>query len=432
MRRAPQQRGPDVDDDPRALRVQRLRGGQRGGERRVVVEPGERGEHATAASPDHDPVDVADRAHHGDRVAGLDPQQRDPAADPERPRCDAADRRRASHRARQPGPHFECGLRPRLRLLREAAEHQLIELVGHRPPLAYRRRPAHRVLVLDRAPLADERRSPDQHLERDDAERVEVGAVIHRRPAAELLGGEVVHGPDHRADLREAGHRRLLGEAEVDQPHAARPDHHVLRLQIAVHDPCGVDRGQPRRELIEQPEDLAEPAALAGARHPRREGLPGEKLHDDVRPAVDHAAAVERGRPRPADRAQHLGLELEPHLDVALAPAAPLEDRAGAIVALDHEHVRGAAGREVAFDPPAGRWRDVGRRRGGLADKPGRTSVGRAITVRWQPALAPWTARHVAPECTRMVRESIRGASCGVLRGKCDGTRSMRAGGPPR
>ena len=139
--------------------------------------------------------------------------------------------------------------------------------------------------VLERAPAA-------RHLVEHGAERELVGAVVEREPLR-LLGGHVGHG-SHDDTL--SGQRpdvgRVVGapvaqprldarEAEVQDLHEplAR-DHHVLGLQVAVHDALRV-RGRQRGRQLRR--DLDQP--LGGERGPsdqRAHALAVHELHDDV------------------------------------------------------------------------------------------------------------------------------------------------------
>ena len=68
--------------------------------------------------------------------------------------------------------------------------------------------------------LAHERRNAEEHLVKDDAETIEVGAIVDVLPRgeiAQLLGRHVLRIADHHAGLRRVGHRvDVLGDAKVD------------------------------------------------------------------------------------------------------------------------------------------------------------------------------------------------------------------------
>jgi hypothetical protein len=111
--------------------------------------------------------------------------------------------------------------------------------------------------------LAAERPDAAHHLVRDHAERVEIRAPIDGLPQR-LLGSHVFGRAEDHADLgdRRGGalraRRRLtdghLGDAEIEhfrEVWVARllDEHHVLGLQIPMHDVERVGAGQGRRDL---------------------------------------------------------------------------------------------------------------------------------------------------------------------------------------
>ena len=113
----------------------------------------------------------------------------------------------------------------------------------------------------------DERRAAARHLERDAAERVEVGAPVDLRRVAPLLGRHVRRRA-HRARRarRDAGERTgQLRDAEVEDldAFAARQlaigdEEDVVGLEIAMRD-AGVVRGiEHARDLAADLAELAE------------------------------------------------------------------------------------------------------------------------------------------------------------------------------
>ena len=83
-----------------------------------------------------------------------------------------------------------------------------------------------------------------------------------------------------------------LGQAEVQHLHdAVRPEHHVLRLDVAMDDPGGVRGAQRGRDLNGDVERLTQ--REAGRGEPLPEGLPLDVLHRDVVLAV---ARLDRAR----------------------------------------------------------------------------------------------------------------------------------------
>ena len=223
------------------------------------------------------------------------------------------------------------------------------------------RRLAH-VLVghRDRA-VADERRPAGEQLVEQAAGGVDVGAGVDGL-AAGLLGREVLRGADHGRGL---GHRRRrvadrAGDAEVHHLHvAARGEHHVAGLDVAVDDPGAVavvERGQHAAGDLERPlgQDLA---ALAQdvAQRPA-----GDVLHDDVGlgdpgPVGGRllAGVVDRHDRGVVERGRRLRLAAEPGLERRVAGQVgaqpldrddPAEPGVGALADLGHP----AAAEELA------------------------------------------------------------------------------------
>ena len=118
----------------------------------------------------------------------------------------AADDSRILERAR----HLGGGLRTLGRILLQQAHEQRRERLGHVVPARADRRRLFGELrgeqLLRRAPM--ERRRADEHLVADDAERVEIGAVIGARIARRLLGRHVRRRADRRADERDRSRAR--------------------------------------------------------------------------------------------------------------------------------------------------------------------------------------------------------------------------------
>ena len=135
------------------------------------------------------------------------------------------------------------------------------------------------------------------------AEGPQVGGRADRF-GLDLLGRHVGGRPDHQAGRGQPGVALDRGDAEVGQlGGAVLPDHHVLRLEVAVDDPGPVGRLQ----RVQQPEP--EPGGPFRAERPLAadqllQGRRRDQLHDDeVLPAVvgdvvdgDHAGMAEPGR----------------------------------------------------------------------------------------------------------------------------------------
>ena len=162
--------------------------------------------------------------------------------------------------------------------------------------------------VDDRAPA--ERRASGQHLEQDGAGGEQVAARVATL-AADQLRRHVARRADEHPGLRNRGHGRTrvlelgAGQAEVEQLDAMRRDEDVRRLEIAVDDASGMERGQRRQH------------ARADRRRPRHaqrpldhevgQGVALEQLHRDEELALvladlvdlaDVGMADAGGRPR--------------------------------------------------------------------------------------------------------------------------------------
>ena len=210
--------------------------------------------------------------------------------------------RRVDHRRRaRVGPHVEDRThRSQLRRQRHRRLVALIEALRQRlgddrieldrQRLVHRRRQRRLAPARSAAPprpvRAGERQLAGQHLEHDDAEREDVGAVIDAL-AERLLGRHVRHGSlrrPGRVASSFAASRALgaaagpVGEAEVEDLRVAfRRDDDVRRLDVAVDDAVGVRVGERVRDLHGEVDRAA-------------------RVH---RPPGDHgAAASRRGRTR--------------------------------------------------------------------------------------------------------------------------------------
>jgi hypothetical protein len=244
------------------------------------------------------------------------------------------------------------------RLLREGAEDDVVEIVGHLPPEVGRRiRDLRQVLHrdLDRG-LAVERDVSGQELEEHDAGGVQVGRLVDRR-AARLLGGEVLRGADDRALL---GHlaRARAGDAEVgDLDDALGVDDDVVRLDVAVHDAVAVrvaERGEDLPRVRDRHRDGTEPPGPDELL--QRPAF--DVLHDDEVRAV-RRAAVEDGddvRMRETGGMRRLAPEaLDELLVVRVAVVQDLDgDPAPQLLVLREVDVGHAAAPELARDAVAG------------------------------------------------------------------------------
>ena len=149
------------------------------------------------------------------------------------------------------------------------------------------------MLVRDRhRRLARERELPGQQLVGHDPQRVEVAPRI-RGLAADLLGGQVLHGPGDGAGLRHAAVRVGPREAEVGDLHdPVLRDEEVLGLHVAMDEPLVM-------RVSEREERLAEDLGGLRRLHPSLlvQEVPDARaphvLHDHVVDAVDGAPVVD-------------------------------------------------------------------------------------------------------------------------------------------
>ena len=182
------------------------------------------------------------------------------------------------------------GLEPRFRLLREAAQQDLLDARWDlRVEAARHRRQRGHLLDQDLAHrVAVEREHAGHHLEQQDAERVDVGPVIDVPLALAGLGRHVLRGPEqdacrglHRRRARRLEHLREPKIEDLDEVRIAQPrhQHDVVGLEIAVDDAGDVRRGQRARDLCAHVQRThGVERGLAGEH--RGERLTLEILHD--------------------------------------------------------------------------------------------------------------------------------------------------------
>ena len=149
-----------------------------------------------------------------------------------------------------------------------------------------------------------------------------------RRGAARLaldhLGGEIARRAHHQTRLSQPGGVTGLGDAEVDHDGAVVGEHHVARLQVAVHHARRVDRGQGLGHAVGQPAQALAGQRAAGAHHLIQRG-PGHEARDDVRVLAGHVGVQDLGDVRAADPAHRLDLAGQPPARVRPLGAVRME-----------------------------------------------------------------------------------------------------------
>jgi len=190
------------------------------------------------------------------------------------------------------------------------------------------------------------RQAAGQHQVEEQAQRIHVGGRADHA-AADAFRRQVRGRPVHLAAdaVRLPGARR---DAEVDQLHAVRGDHHVAGLHVAMHDAAGVrgaqrvghlradrHRGTPRQRALGQ--QIGQRPAVDQLHHHERQAVLGlaEVVHlDHVRVAQPGGGArldpdpVQQHRVGGRLRGQHLDRDLPVEHLVTSPP--------------DHRHAAGA------------------------------------------------------------------------------------------
>ena len=142
------------------------------------------------------------------------------------------------------------------------------------------------------------RRRAGAHLVQDDAKRVDIGALVHRR-AVDLLGRHVLRSahqiPSPRQLRLRAGQVHHFGHAEVHDLEQRRlagtlDQEQVVRFQIAVHQPCRVRSRQARADLIHDGDDVCKRHLLALQR--LRQRAASQLLHHVVQALVGQLADI--------------------------------------------------------------------------------------------------------------------------------------------
>ena len=192
------------------------------------------------------------------------------------------------------------------------------------------------------------RRRSDEHLIRDDAQRVEIGAVVGGGVAGRLLGRHVRRSADRCADMRRDGGRRAdrrtrrrhdvasprlqecLGDSEVGDGGRSAREQDVVGFDVAVNDATPVSVHERARHVFKNAHGLAhrERAALQA----RADRLALDERHDEEGQAVHLSGAQHGYDVRVLERSREHDLALEPrnghrrrqlvrqHLDGYLSP----------------------------------------------------------------------------------------------------------------
>jgi hypothetical protein len=139
---------------------------------------------------------------------------------------------------------------------------------------------------------AGEGRMPGQHLVRSDAERVDIGAMIHVRICGRLLGGHIEWRAERRPGTRERTVLLLrsrptrrtdrLRDAEVGNCGSAGREKNVVGLDVAMHDAALVCVRERARDVLEDRDRFAH-RHRALCREARPEGLSFDIRHDEER-----------------------------------------------------------------------------------------------------------------------------------------------------
>ena len=203
--------------------------------------------------------------------------------------------------------------------------------------------------------LARERHLACEELVEDDPDGVEIRGLVDRC-AARLLGREVLRGADDRADLRHLA-RTGAGDPEVRHFQAPlRADQHVVRLDVAVHDPVPVREADRREDLARVlARRLHRCGPAADDQLLQRPSV--EVLHRDVVGALGRAAVVDGDDVRVREPGRVLGLAAEALHEGVVGGVPVVEDldrdAAAELLVLGQVDVRHPARAELAHDPVA-------------------------------------------------------------------------------
>ena len=171
--------------------------------------------------------------------------------------------------------------------------------------------------------LGVERQLPGQQLVEHDPDRVQVGARVDGM-ALRLLRREVLSGAHDRAGL---GHLGRSGARDPEVRDLRAPlvvDDHVVRLDVAVHDPAPVREARGLEDLQHQVDGerrLERPVVA----HDLLEVAAGQELHRDVVGAVPLAAVEHADDVRVLQPGGARGLAPEALDELGVLGEAPVE-----------------------------------------------------------------------------------------------------------
>ncbi len=203
--------------------------------------------------------------------------------------------------------------------------------------------------------VAREGHRPRQHLVEEDADGVEVGALVDPG-APRLFRREVLGGADDGAGL---GHLADPGPGDAEVRHLQAPvrvGHHVVRLDVAVDDALAMREAERAEHLAGELDRVADRERPAGDDE-LLQAPPVEVLHRDVVGALGLAPVVDRDdvRVREAGGVLRLAAEaLDERLVVRVAVVQDLDrNPAPELLVLGQVDVCHPARAELPDDPVA-------------------------------------------------------------------------------
>ena len=201
------------------------------------------------------------------------------------------------------------------------------------------------------------RRVPRQQFIRKNAPRVDVRAVVDHRVGARLLRRHVCRGAEGDAERRKAGGaargRRTdrFGDAKVGDHRRAAREEHIVRLDIAVHDPRVVRKRERARYFAQHAHRLTD-RQFAALRNLCSQRFAFHVRHREVRQPARVAGGKQRHDVRVLQLCGQRDLALEPfyrHLPQHLS-GQDLDNDLSAERALRGDKDAGHAAAELALD----------------------------------------------------------------------------------